>query len=63
MENFDQYWEVLGIIPMVYNRLLVYPGVMFHGAWHERNSFRNHYRINQAMFIGDVTYDMSFWDK
>ena len=63
MENFDEYWEVLGIIPMVYNRLLVYPGVMFHGAWHEQNSFKNHYRINQAMFIGDVTYDMSFWDK
>ena len=61
MENFDKYWEVLGVVPMVYNRLLVYPGVMFHGAWHLHNSFKNHFRINQAMFIDDVTYKHDFW--
>ena len=61
MENYDEYWEVIGIVPMVYNRLLVYPGVMFHGAWHEHNSFKDCFRINQAMFIGDVSYDMDYW--
>ena len=61
MENYEKHWEVLGVIPMKYNRLLVYPGIMFHGAWHEPNAFKDYFRINQAMFLNDITYDMDYW--
>ena len=61
MQDYENYWDLLGIIPMKYNRLLVYPGIFFHGAWHEDDAFRDCYRINQAMFLKDVTYDMNFW--
>jgi hypothetical protein len=61
MENYEKYWEVLGVVPMKFNRMLVYPGVFFHGAWHEQNAFSDCYRINQVMFIGDVTYDSDYW--
>lgn len=61
MQDYENYWDLLGIIPMKYNRLLVYPGIFFHGAWHEDDAFKDCYRINQAMFLKDVTYDMNFW--
>jgi len=59
--NYQKYWDVIDVVPMKFNRLLIYPGVFFHGAWHEHNAFKDFYRVNQVMFFDEVRYDPAHW--
>lgn len=45
-------WELLGVVPMVYNRMIVYPQNVLHMPDLHPNSWQEHYRINQQFFIG-----------
>lgn len=49
-------WEPTHLVEMKFNRLLMWPGVAFHGAWHEHNSFKDTWRINQVVFFDGIEY-------
>lgn len=55
-ERSDEFWEAYSHIPMAYNRLLMYPGRLFHGSWQESSWFRDYYRINQVFFFPDIRW-------
>ncbi|MEQ8195395.1 MAG: DUF6445 family protein [Rhodospirillales bacterium] len=54
--TYRDHWDVIDVVPAKFNRLLIYPGIYFHGAWHEQNAFKDYYRVNQVMFFDNVTY-------
>ena len=39
------------MVPMRFNRLLIFPSNLWHGAWHPVGAFRNYPRINQVVFV------------
>lgn len=43
-------WEPIGQATMKFNRLVVFPGHLFHGAWHEPGWFKDYPRITQVFF-------------
>ena len=49
-------WELLKILEMKWNRLVLYPGFLFHSPYIKDDMFINNYRINQAIFIS-TKYD------
>ena len=49
--EIDAYWERLHLVPMRFNRLLVFPSNLWHGAWHPPGAFRQYPRINQVVFV------------
>ncbi|SCA58380.1 Uncharacterized protein AB751O23_AA_00490 [Chlamydiales bacterium SCGC AB-751-O23] len=55
-KNVDDFWELTHQVPMAFNRLIVYPGRLFHGAWQESSWFSEYYRINQVFFFPKVKY-------
>ncbi|MGY9003020.1 MAG: DUF6445 family protein [Rhodospirillales bacterium] len=60
-DQYEKDWEILDILPMLFNQIVIYPGFYFYGTWHEHNAFKYYYRINQVMFFGDVDFDPNFW--
>ena len=62
-EIYEEYWERLDMLPMQFNQLVIYPGVFFHGAWHEQNAFKDYFRVNQVMFFDDVVFDPNYWPE
>ena len=56
LERWERYWQCLDIVEMRFNRLLIYPGVLFHGHWQEPNTFRDCWRVNQLMFFDQVAF-------
>ena len=55
-QSYAKDWELIEVVEAKYNRLLIYPGIYFHGAWHEHNAFKEHFRVNQVMFFENVQY-------
>lgn len=49
--EFDTYWERMHMVPMRFNRLLIFPSNLWHGAWHPVGAFRDYPRINQVVFV------------
>lgn len=45
-------WELLGMIPMVYNRMVLYPQNVLHMPHLIEHAWTEHHRINQQFFIG-----------
>jgi hypothetical protein len=54
--EWQEAWEVAQLVEMRFNRLLIWPGVAFHGAWHKHNSFKDTWRINQVFFWDEIDY-------
>lgn len=57
LEHWSEHWKLLDAVEMRFNRLLIYPGMLFHGHWHVPGSFREHWRINQALFFDQLSFD------
>ncbi len=55
-QAYSTEWELIDVVPAKFNRLLIYPGIYFHGAWHEHNAFKDHFRVNQVLFFDEVKY-------
>ena len=54
MEGWKRYYERMALVEMKFNRLLVYPGIPFHGHWQEPGAFRDTWRLNQLFFFADA---------
>lgn len=50
LQGPKRYWELMDMIPMEYNRAIVYPGLYFHGALHKAGSWQAYPRLNQVLF-------------
>lgn len=52
---YDNQWEdnflLEHVVSMQYNRCIVHPGRLYHGAYHIDNSFKDFPRISQITFI------------
>ena len=49
--NWQDHWTIEHILEMSYNRCVVYPGYVFHGAYHTGNNFIDNPRITQTYFL------------
>lgn len=49
--KWQEYWTVEHVLEMKYNRCVVYPGYIYHGAFHIENNFKNFPRITQTYFL------------
>ncbi len=47
---YKKFWEPFHLIPMKFNRLIIFPSQVFHGAWHEPTWFKEYPRIVQVFF-------------
>ena len=47
----DDRWELLEVIPMKYNRLVIYNGMRFHNPYIKLDWFKDYYRISQQFFF------------
>jgi hypothetical protein len=56
LDHWADHWERVATVDMRFNRLLVYPGLMFHGHWHLPGSFVEHWRVNQALFFDNPEF-------
>lgn len=56
LDGWEQHWERIASVDMKFNRLLLYPGLQFHGHWHVPGSFVEHWRINQTFFFDDPQF-------
>jgi len=50
-DDWDRYWALEEVIPMAYNRCILYPGYLFHAAYHTDNAFKDYPRIAQVCFL------------
>jgi hypothetical protein len=57
LSNWQDYWEQVYLADMQYNRLIMYNGPIFHGAYHIGNHFMDHPRINHMMFFDKVRFN------
>lgn len=48
--EYTKYWEKFHLCEMRFNRLVIFPSQVFHGAWHEPGWFNSYPRINQVFF-------------
>ena len=55
-QSYAKDWDIIDVVEAKFNRLLIYPGIYFHGAWHEHNAFKDYFRVNQVMFFDQVKY-------
>jgi hypothetical protein len=60
LDGWEQYWERVATVEMRFNRLLIYPGVLFHGHWHAPGSFVDCWRVNQAMFFEEPAFGAAY---
>lgn len=49
--QIEAHWERVHLVPMRFNRLLVFPSHLWHAAWHPPGAFRDYPRVNQAIFV------------
>jgi len=49
--EWEKFWWIQKIIPMTFNRCVMYDGGLFHGAYHVDNNFKNFPRLGQTCFI------------
>tara|TARA_B100001964_G_scaffold118061_1_gene131522 strand:- start:5044 stop:5781 length:738 start_codon:yes stop_codon:yes gene_type:complete len=49
--SWPDHWFIETIIPMKFNRCIIYPGYLFHGAYHTDNNFKNYPRVGQTCFL------------
>lgn len=54
--EWQNNWEQTLMVEMKFNRMVIWPGIAFHGAWHEPNSFKDFWRINQVIFHDKIEY-------
>ena len=47
---WEQGYEIVGLITNKFNRLLIYPGRILHGAYHLPNQYNESYRMTQVLF-------------
>ena len=50
-KNWTNDWTLELVIPMKYNRCVMHPGYLYHGAYHTDNAFKDFPRIAQICFI------------
>ena len=48
-EDTDK-WEILDIIPMEWNKLILYNGARYHTSYIKKGWFTDYYRVNQMFF-------------
>tara|TARA_Y100000593_G_C4277516_1_gene320909 strand:- start:690 stop:1547 length:858 start_codon:yes stop_codon:yes gene_type:complete len=52
LKDEDDNWKLEHLIEMKYNRMVIYPGNLFHSIyWGNRNDFKNNIRITQPGFV------------
>jgi len=56
LDHWQTHWERIAQVEMQFNRLLIYPGLQFHGHWHAPGSFIEHWRVNQTFFFDDPIF-------
>jgi len=56
LENWTKWWDLEYLAEMRFNRLLVYPGAIFHAAFFEGTPFTKVPRLNHMMFFSDVQF-------
>ena len=63
--NWQEYWILERVLEMKHNRVVIYPGYFFHGAYHVNNAFRDYPRITQACFLDcdNVPNESAFYKK
>ncbi len=49
--EWEKFWSIQEILPMAFNRCIMYEGHLFHGAYHVDNNFKNYPRLGQTCFI------------
>ena len=49
--EWENFWSIQKILPMAFNRCVMYEGHLFHGAYHVDNNFKEYPRLGQACFI------------
>ena len=49
--EWEDFWSIQKILPMKFNRCIMYEGHLFHGAYHVDNNFKEYPRLGQACFI------------
>jgi hypothetical protein len=57
LHHWQDYWELVHVVEMKYNRLSMYNGPIFHGAYHVDNHFKGYPRINHQMFFDVVKFN------
>jgi hypothetical protein len=55
LENWQTWWELEYLAEMRFNRLIVYEGTVFHGAYFDGTAFTQVPRLNHMMFFNDVS--------
>lgn len=50
LSGWERYWECIDLVPMAFNRAVIYPGIYFHSAWHEPDTWLSMPRLNQVLF-------------
>ncbi len=62
LHDWQAHWSLDYVAEMRFNRLVMYNGPTFHGAYHTDGHFRDHPRINHMMFFDDITFSqMAEW--
>jgi hypothetical protein len=56
LENWTKWWDLEYLAEMRFNRLLIYPGAIFHAAFFEGAPFTKVPRLNHMMFFSDVQF-------
>ena len=56
LHQWQDYWKLSYLAEMRYNRLTMYYGAIFHGAYHCDNQFLNYPRINHMMFYDHIRH-------
>ncbi|AKS41370.1 DUF6445 family protein [Wenzhouxiangella marina] len=56
LDQWEEHWQRIATVEMKFNRLLLYPGLQFHGHWHVPGSFTEHWRLNQTFFFDDPVW-------
>lgn len=56
LHDWQRYWALNYVAEMRFNRLIMYRGTLFHGAYHVDSHFRDHPRINHMMFYDQVRF-------
>jgi hypothetical protein len=46
-----EYWDVVGHVPMIPNRLVIFPAEHYHSAYHPQNSFYKFPRLTLAYWM------------
>lgn len=48
--KYKSHWEKYDLAEMKFNRLVIFPSQLFHGAWQEGNWFKSYSRLTQVFF-------------